>query len=60
VATVNIVVGIALLAYAVLLTTWVVREHRRMLRRERAFTEAVRAEEQAKTAALIEQLREWQ
>ena len=48
---VNIAAGLALLAYAVLLTTWVVREHRRMLRHERAFTEAVRAEEQAKTQA---------
>lgn len=57
---VKVVAGIALLAYAVLLATWVAREHRRMLRRERAFTEAVRAEEQAKTAALIEQLRERQ
>jgi hypothetical protein len=56
----SIVVGIVLLAYAVLLAAWVVREHRRMLRRERAFTEAVRAEEQAKTQALIEQLREQQ
>ncbi len=54
----NTVVGLVLLAYAVLLTTWVVREHRRMLRHERAFTEAVRAEEQAKTAALINELRE--
>jgi hypothetical protein len=55
---VNIVIGLALLVYAVLLATWVVREHRRMLRRERAFTEACRAEEQAKTAALIEEMME--
>ncbi len=53
----SIVLGLALIAYAVLLATWVVREHRRMLRRERAFTEAVRAEEQARTTALIEQMR---
>ncbi len=53
----NIVIGLALIVYAVLLAAWVVREHRRMLRRERAFTEAVRAEEQARTTALIEQMR---
>ncbi len=53
----SIVLGLALIAYAVLLATWVVREHLRMLRRERAFTEAVRAEEQARTTALIEQMR---
>jgi hypothetical protein len=57
---VNTVVGIALLVYAVLLAAWVVREHRRMTREQRAFTEAVRVEEQARTAALIEQLRERQ
>lgn len=57
---VNIAAGLALLAYAVLLATWVVREHRRMTRRERAFTEAGRAEEQARTAALINELRERQ
>lgn len=36
------------------------REYRRMMREERAFTEACRAEEQATTAALINELRERQ
>lgn len=54
------VVGIALVVYAVLLGAWVVRETRRMLRRERAFTEACRVEEQATTAALIARIEEEQ
>lgn len=54
----NTVIGIALVAYAVLFGGWLVREHRRMIRQELAFTEAVRAEEQAKTQALIAQVEE--
>lgn len=53
----SIVVGLALVVYAVAYGAYQVREVRRMIRAERAFTEAVRAEEQARTAALVEELR---
>ena len=48
----NTVIGIALVAYAVLFGAWLVREHRRMIRQEREFTEACRREQEAQTRAI--------